>query len=68
MRGTWQVLNRIINKTKKQNCMPEHFTCNNKRIVNKKDIANGFNNFFVNVGPQLAKKSTVSMIEMFWII
>ena len=35
--------------------MPEYFTCNNKRIVNKKDIANGFNNFFVNVGPQLAK-------------
>ena len=35
--------------------MPEYFTCYNKRIVNKKDIANGFNNFFVNVGPQLAK-------------
>ena len=56
MRGTWQVLNKIINKKQKQNCMPGYFTCNNKRIVNKKHIANGFNNFFVNVGPKLAKK------------
>ena len=25
------------------------------KVSNKKDIANGFNNFFVNVGPNLAK-------------
>ena len=34
---------------------PKYFIKNNKRISNKKDIANGFNNFFTNVGPNLAK-------------
>ena len=34
---------------------PECFIKNNKRNSNKKDIANGFNNFFTNVGPILAK-------------
>ena len=25
-------------------------------LLNKKDIANGFNDFFLNIGPQLATK------------
>ena len=29
---------------------------NDKEIHEKKEIANGFNNFFTNVGPNLAKE------------
>ena len=38
---------------------PETFKHNNKYLKNKKDISNGFNHFFVNVGPDLAKKINV---------
>ena len=34
---------------------PSHFELNGTNIVNKQTIADEFNNFFVNVGPNLAK-------------
>ena len=40
----------IINK------IPEKFIINGKHILEKKEIANEFNNFFVNFGPNLAEK------------
>ena len=41
---------------KGQQCSPyrNEFQLNGTNISNKKDIANGFNDFFVNVGPNLA--------------
>ena len=33
---------------------------NGKTVTHKKDIANGFNDFFVNVGPNLAKDINIS--------
>ena len=35
--------------------LPKCFKANNKELSENKDIANGFNNFFANVGPNLAK-------------
>ena len=35
--------------------IPDTFIKNNKKITDRKHIANGFNDFFVNVGPNLAK-------------
>ena len=55
IKGTWKVLNSIVKKSNYSACYPEHFLENNKNISSKIDIANGFNNFFVNVGPNLAK-------------
>lgn len=55
IRGTWKILNSIIGKNKNQKKYPEQFKQNNSIITNKKDISNGFNNFFVNIGPDLAK-------------
>ena len=52
---TWKVLNEVINKRKNKRTYPEYFIKSNKRISQKEDIANGFNNFFANVGPNLAK-------------
>ena len=57
--GTWKILNDIIGKKKNMSSFPETFKHNNKYLKNKKDISNGFNHFFVNVGPDLAKKINV---------
>ena len=32
------------------------FNCDDSKITGDKAIANGFNNFFVNIGPSLAKR------------
>ena len=57
IKETWKILNTIINKKTKSSAYPEHFTDSNGRIISdKKRAANEFNNFFVNVGPNLADK------------
>ena len=50
----WRVINEVINK-KKYSGISDKFIINNKRISDKTIIANTFNNFFVNLGPNLAK-------------
>ena len=55
VKETWKILNEVINKHKNKPTYPEYFIKNNKRISKKDDIANGFNNFFTNVGSNLAK-------------
>ena len=55
MKGTWKILNTIIRKGKRSSNYPDSFIHNSATVKNKKDIANGFNDFFVNVGPNLAK-------------
>ena len=51
VKDTWKILNEVINKHKNKPTYPEYYIKYNKRISKKEDIANGFNNFFTNVGP-----------------
>ena len=55
MKKSWQILKEIINK-KKISSQSSRFLVNNRIITNSLDISNGFNSFFVNIGPTLAKK------------
>ena len=50
IKDTWKNLNAAMNKKKSSTEFPTHET----NIVNKQIIADEFNNFFVNVGPNLA--------------
>ena len=59
VKETWKILNEVIHKRKNKPTYPEYFIKNNKIISKKKDIANGFNNFFTNVGVNLAKNITL---------
>ena len=43
-----------MNKKKGSTEFPTHFELNGTNIVNKQIMADEFNNFFVNVGPNLA--------------
>ena len=38
----------------KENNFVSHFKYNDNEIYDKQEIANGFNDFFVNIGPELA--------------
>ena len=43
----------------KQRNFISHFNYNNNEIYDKQEIANGFNDFFVNIGPELANKIVI---------
>ncbi len=55
---TWQKINEVLNRRKTKSKLPDTFLQKNSNIniSNPIDIANKFNEYFVNVGPQLAKK------------
>ena len=53
---TWKTINELLNKTKRKSKLPTSFSDNEKKIDAPKEIADKFNDYFVNVGPSLAKK------------
>lgn len=55
IKGTWNILNSIIRNKTKSNYI-DHIIDNNKIIKDRNEVAEGFNNFFVNVGPNLARE------------
>ena len=56
MKETWKILNGLINKKSKGKQICTEFNGDESKITGDKTIANGFNNFFVNIGPSLAKR------------
>ena len=61
IKTTWKILNKVINKNKTSSRPPDIFKDDDaSRITNINDIVNKFNNFFANVGPNLAKKIETS--------
>ena len=53
--ASWRILKEVINKKKKSSVCFK-FKLNDRDITDKRAISDGFNNFFVNVGPNLASK------------
>ena len=53
-RKSWNVIKSIINKKKKANVTSCSFLFNDEIITDEKEISNKFNDFFINVGPNLA--------------
>ena len=54
LRKLWSIIKDVINKNK-TSCSTSRFYINNKCVTDKRAIANGFNKYFVNVGPSLAR-------------
>ena len=52
---TWKILNSITTRNKQKETVDEIF-CNNTIVRDPNQIANKFNHFFANIGPDLAKK------------
>ena len=56
MKETWKILNGLIKNKSKGKQISTEFNGDESIITGDKTIANGFNNFFVNIGPSLAKR------------
>ena len=55
IRETWKLINTLIRKNSGKTISPQSILKEDNHIYKKEDIANEFNNFFVNVGPDLAR-------------
>ena len=56
MKKTWEIVNTLVRKNKKSHSIPNLFQDENKNYSTFLDIAEGFNSFFVDVGPRLANE------------
>ena len=56
IKGIWNILNSIIRDGVKQNSLPKYFKEDDIENYNMEEVADRFNHFFVNVGPDLESK------------
>jgi hypothetical protein len=64
-RMTWKTINEILNRRNEKSTLPDKFTekvCN-KALTNPTVIANNFNKYFINVGPELARQIRIEHNE-----
>ena len=54
-RKVWEIIKQVLNR-KKGLKIHDKFMHNNNLITDPKSVADGFNNYFVNIGPTLASK------------
>ena len=56
IKNTWASIKQVLNRDQKQNTFPDVFYLKGKEIKNKQDIADTFNNYFTNIGSNLASE------------
>ena len=56
IKQTWKIIDKVINEKSTKRKLPNAFTYNNDKITDPISIANKFNDYFANVGPNLAKQ------------
>ena len=56
IKKTWKILNTLTSRVRRKCNYPEEFKLNDIFIRGNQNIANKFNEYFVNVGPSLAAK------------
>ena len=56
---TWTNINTMLNRKNNKSSFPDYFTHNNTTFHTPDIIAEEFNNFYVNIGPDLANKIPV---------
>ena len=60
MKKTWSTINDLVKDKAISSVYPEFFLLDNTKLSDKKDIANKFNEYFINIGPHLAEKIEVN--------
>ena len=56
LKKTWAVIRDIIGAKSEKSQIPDYFRTDNNIVTDNLDIANGFNNFFSQIGPNLASE------------
>ena len=59
LKQTWKVLNDLLGRSRKHQ-LPDSFDINGIPTSDPQQIANGFNSFFTNIGPNLANQIATS--------
>ena len=60
IKQTWQLINDVLNRKKTETENVTEFKTDNEPVTDGREIVNRFNAYFVNVGPNLAKKVAAS--------
>ena len=61
MKKTWNTMEEVIGSTKNfKNDIPKIMVIDRNETFNQNKIANGFNNFFTEIGPNLASSIPTS--------
>ena len=60
IKKTWQTIKTIINKNSNKSEFPSSFRMNDTIITDKQQIANSFNQYFTEIGPNLASSINTS--------
>ena len=55
IKRTWSLINSSLNRNLRQ-CTKTEFCINNQIVTNAEDIANGFNDYFINIGSSLSNQ------------
>jgi hypothetical protein len=58
IKKTWRLINSVMKDNTSENRKINEIRYNNKTITHPAEIANRFNDFFVNIGPDLDKKKS----------
>jgi hypothetical protein len=56
VKNMWKILNKLIAKNKSKDKYPNEFKTDDDIIKGDKNISEAFNDYFVNIGPNLASK------------
>ena len=56
IKKSWDLIREVLKTSKKKEKFPSKFLEDGKPVDDDKSIAEGFNHFFANIGPELAKK------------
>ena len=56
IKKTWQNISKILNKSSRNKNEIKQIKLHGKNLTDKSEIADAFNNFFVQIGPELSEK------------
>ena len=56
MKKSWGLIREVTGRQKYRSNIPDFFRCGGNTISGSKNIANGFNDFFSSIGPELANQ------------
>ena len=65
MKNTWKTINQIINKSQNKKQFPKFMLVDKVPISNNVTIANNFNKYFTEIGPNLASKITTPINQSY---
>ena len=56
IKKTWTTINEVLGREKAKDSLPKYFMSNGHILSDSFEIAQGFNDFFSNIGPELASQ------------